>query len=132
MSCESSFVYIQLNGFKYCYVTPMILSIKYFCLIQIMCSQLYCFKWLIIIIILSKWLNSSVWPIDRTIAGTIHLGQSVPGSNGKKEVLHFPKISRTGASPSDAIKCHTQNIHEGVFYNPQLTMAIWLCIHYFY
>ena len=34
MSCQSSFVCAQLNAFKYCYLTFVILSIKYSYLIQ--------------------------------------------------------------------------------------------------
>ena len=38
------------------------------------------------------------------------MGQSGPESNSNEEVLHTPQNSRTGASPSDAIWCHTQDI----------------------
>ena len=34
--------------------------------------------------------------------------QNGPGCNGNDGVLHTPQISRTGASPSDSIRCHTQ------------------------
>ena len=39
-----------------------------------------------------KGLNSSIWPIDRTLTGTTTLGQSGPESNGNDR-LHstFPK-----------------------------------------
>ena len=37
------------------------------------------------------------------------LSQSGPGSNGNEGVLHIPQSSRTGASPSDAIECHTED-----------------------
>ena len=44
-------------------------------------------------------MNSSVWPIDGTLKGTITLNQSEPGSNGNKEVLYIPQSSSAGASP---------------------------------
>ena len=44
--------------------------------------------------ILTKWLNSSFWLIDGTLTGTTILGPSGPGSNGNE---------RTGTSPSDAV-----------------------------
>ena len=37
-----------------------------------------------------KWLNSSVWPIDGTLTGTITPSQSGPGSNGNEELLRIP------------------------------------------
>ena len=54
-------------------------------------------------IILSKWLNSSIWFIDETLTGTATPGQSGPESNDNEEVFHFSKISWTEASLSDAI-----------------------------
>ena len=51
----------------------------------------------------SKWLNNSIWPIDRTLTGTTTLGQSGLGSNGNEEVLHISQSSKTGASPSDGL-----------------------------
>ena len=44
---------------------------------------------------------SSVWPISRTLSGATTLGQSGPGSDGNKGVLHIPQISITEVSPSD-------------------------------
>ena len=45
---------------------------------------------------------SSIWPIDRTLSSTTNPGQSEPGSDGNKEVLHIPQSSSiTGASSSD-------------------------------
>ena len=44
------------------------------------------------IIIFSKWLNSSIWPIDRILTGTTTLIQSVPENNGNEGVLHIPKL----------------------------------------
>ena len=54
-------------------------------------------------IILSKWINSSIWPIVATLASITTLGQSGPGSNDKERVLHITLSSRTGASQSDAV-----------------------------
>ena len=59
-------------------------------LIRTTCTQLYGFKSLIIIIILSKKLNSSIWPIDGTLTGTTTLDQNGPESNGNKRILHIP------------------------------------------
>ena len=56
-------------------------------------------------------MNSSIWPIDQTLTSTANLGQSGPGSNSNEYVLHFAQSSRTGASPSDEVKCHTQDTH---------------------
>ena len=36
-------------------------------------------------------------------------GQSEPGNNGTEKVPDKPQISRIGASPSDAVKCHTKD-----------------------
>ena len=55
------------------------------------------------IIILSKWLNNSIWPIDETLTSTTTLGQSGPGSNSNEEVLNTLQISQTGISSSDAV-----------------------------
>ena len=53
--------------------------------------------------ILSKWLNSSIWPIDETVTGTITLGHSGPGRNGNEKVVHIPQSSWTEASSCDAV-----------------------------
>ena len=48
--------------------------------------------------------NNSVWPIDRILSGATTLGQSGPGSNGNKRVLHVLQSSSiTRASPSDCL-----------------------------
>ena len=52
-------------------------------------------------IIFSKWLDSSIWPIDGTLTVTTNQDQSGPGSNSNKEVLPIPQSSRTEVSPSD-------------------------------
>ena len=45
---------------------------------------------------------SSIWPIDRTLAGATILGQCGPGSDGNEGVLHILQSSGiTGISPSD-------------------------------
>ena len=44
---------------------------------------------------------SSIWPIDRTLISATTPGQSEPGSDGNKEVLHIPQssgITRTSLS----------------------------------
>ena len=49
--------------------------------------------------------NSSIWPIDRTLSGSTALGNSGPGSDGNKGVLHIPQSSNiTGASSSDVLE----------------------------
>ena len=46
-------------------------------------------------------LNSSIWPIYKTLSGAITLGQSGPGSDVNEAVLHIPQTSSfTRASPS--------------------------------
>ena len=48
--------------------------------------------------------NSSIWPTDRTLSGDTTPGQSGPGSDGNKEVLHIPQsFSISGASPSNCL-----------------------------
>ena len=47
----------------------------------------------------SKGLNSSIWPIDGTLTGTVNPGQSGPENNGNERILHIPQRSKTGASP---------------------------------
>ena len=74
-----------------------------------------------IIIILSKWLNSSSWSINGNLIGTTIPVNSAPGSNGNEGVLHIPQISRTGASPSDAVKYCTQDTRWGNILPPQPT-----------
>ena len=45
---------------------------------------------------------SFIWPIDRALSVATTLGQSGPGSNGKKGVLHIPQSSSiTETSPWD-------------------------------
>ena len=45
-----------------------------------------------------------IWPLDRTLSGTIIPGQNGHGSDGNKRVLHIPHCSSiSGASPSDCL-----------------------------
>ena len=46
------------------------------------------------IIIPSKRLNSSIWPISGIQTGTNSLGQSEPESNGDEKVFHVPQTPR--------------------------------------
>ena len=43
-----------------------------------------------IITTLSKWSNSSFWPIDETLTSIANPGQSGPGSNGNERLFHIP------------------------------------------
>ena len=57
-----------------------------------------------------EWfLNRSIWPVVRTLTSIIILDQSWPGSNGNEKVLHTHQLSKTDASLSNALKCHTQD-----------------------
>ena len=56
-----------------------------------------------------KCLNRYIWPIDRTLSGTAIFAQREPESNGNKGLLHTLHRFRTGASPSNAVYCHTQD-----------------------
>ena len=51
----------------------------------------------------SKWLNSSIWPPDKTLTGTTLSDQSGSGSNFNEEILHIPQSSKTGASSSNLV-----------------------------
>ena len=46
-------------------------------------------------------------PIDETLTVTTTLGQSGPGSNDNKRVLHIISNSKTEASPSDGLASYT-------------------------
>ena len=58
---------------------------------------------MIIITILSEWLNSSIWPQDGTLTGTTTSGQSGARSNSNEGVLHIPQSTRTGTSLWDVV-----------------------------
>ena len=48
--------------------------------------------------------SNSIRAMDRTLSGTTTLGQSGPGSNGNKDVLHIPQSSSIyGDSSSDCL-----------------------------
>ena len=67
-----------------------------------------------------KWLNSSIWSVDGTLTGTTTLGQSRPGSNGNKRVLHTPQSSWTGASTSDCLVSYQGHLLTGKWRVPPL------------
>ena len=108
----------QLDGYKYSYLRLKILLLKYSYLVQMICTQRYGFKYLIRII-LSKWLNSSIWLINRTI-----LDLSEPGSNSNEGVFHILRSSRAGASLTDAVSCYTQDTQEYNFFFNNLQRAV--------
>ena len=67
-----------------------------------------------------EWfLNRSICLINSTLTGTHNgwyattprstLTQSVSGSDSNKGLHYTPQISKTGASLSDAMKCHNQD-----------------------
>ena len=59
-----------------------------------------------------KWLNITVWLIDGTLTSTATQGQRGPWSNGNEEVLHIPKISRTGTSLSNGLESYPGHLLE--------------------
>ena len=69
-----------------------------------LCSQVNGFEY-------TKWLNSSIWPIDGTLTVTTTSGKSGPESTGNKELFHIFKTSWTWVSPSDAVYYHIQDTH---------------------
>ena len=83
LSNTNSFIFTQLNGFKYYYVR---LTIQFN-------SNL----------LAHRWSNSSFQLIDWTLTCTTTLGQSGPRSNGNKMVLHILQSSKTRASSSDGL-----------------------------
>ena len=53
---------------------------------------------------------SSIWPIDRTLLDAATPGQSGPGSDGSKGVLHIPQNSNIiGTSPSDCLVLYPEH-----------------------
>ena len=48
---------------------------------------------------------------DGSLTGTNTPGQCCSESNDNERVLHISQSSRTGASPSDAVKCHIEYPH---------------------
>ena len=52
-------------------------------------------------------LNSSIWPIDRTLSGATTPGQSGPGSDDNEGVQRITLSSSiTGALPSDCLESY--------------------------
>ena len=43
-------------------------------------------------LILSKWLNRSIWPKAWILSGTTNLGHCEPKSNGNEGYAKFPKV----------------------------------------
>ena len=86
---QNLFVYKQLNCFKYCYLTWIIL----FNIICLHTNSFKCFKWLNIFILPRYW----------TLTGPTPPVQSEPGRNDNERVLYIPQSSRTGASLSDRL-----------------------------
>ena len=72
-------------------------------------SFIYIVKWFVTLTI---QFNISHLFEDGTLIGSTTLGQSRLGSNDNEEVLYILKHSRVGASPSDAVKCHTKDMLE--------------------
>ena len=71
--------------------------------------------------------NSSIWPIDRTISGTIIPGQSGPGSDSIEVVLCIPQSSNiTGASPSDCLVFYLGHSLLGMQSAPSSAPADWV------
>ena len=52
-------------------------------------------------------LNGYIVPIDGNLTGNTTQSQCELGSNGNEKVFLIPQISRTGASLSDVVDCHT-------------------------
>ena len=50
----------------------------------------------------SELINSSFWPIEKTVTGTPTTDQSGPESNGNDGVLHIPQSYRSRVSGSEA------------------------------
>ena len=92
----SSFICTQSNGFKY-FNSPLEILFN-----------INGFK-------SSKWLNSSIWPIDGTLTGATSPDQSETRSNSNEGVLCTCQSSRTRVSPSNAVRCHKQDSHYGGF-----------------
>ena len=62
-----------------------------------------------------EWfLNISIWPTDKILTGPSTPGLNEPGSNVNDGVIHLRQISRTGASLSDEVWCHTQDKEEAL------------------
>ena len=60
-----------------------------------------------------KWLNSFIWHINGTLTATTTLGQSGPGSNGNKGILHISQSFRTEAALIDDLVSYPGMTHWG-------------------
>ena len=70
-------------------------------------------------------LNSSIWPIGKTLSGATTPGQSEPGSNSNEGVLHITKGSKTGASPSDYQMSYQDTHWVGVSYHSAEVQSVY-------
>ena len=55
-----------------------------------------------------KWLNSSIWPINRLKQVVYFRAESLPGNNGYEEVLQFPQSFTPGVL-LDVVESQTQD-----------------------
>ena len=84
-------------------------------------------------------LNSSIWPIGRTLSGATTPGQSWPGSDGNEVIIRIPKSSIiSGDLPSDCVVSYSEHSLErgvlilcreavAVFYNTSRLRS--LCLY---
>ena len=69
-------------------------------------------------------LFSSIWPIDRPLAGATTPGKSGPGSDGNKGVLRIPQNSRiTRASPWDFLVSYSEHSLEQSNLSPEMQLV---------
>ena len=59
------------------------------------------------VIIFSKWLNSSIWPIDGNQIGTTTPGHNGPESDGSEGVLHI--LQTPGLEPHHQMQFSVNN-----------------------
>ena len=53
--------------------------------------------------ILRKWLDNFIWPINETITDSTTPVQSQPESNGNEKILHIPQSSSIEDLPSGEV-----------------------------
>ena len=106
---QNPFVCTQLNGFKYSYLTLIVLFLSSY----MVSSRILKYR---------KGLNSSIWVTDGTLTETTIRSQRGLRSNCNGEVLHILQSSRTGASPSEGLVSY-QNIRWGGSY-PSIEMQL--------
>ena len=75
--------------------------------------------------VLSKWLQSSIWHKDGTLTGITTFSQSGLGSNDNERELHIPQRSRTGVPPLDGLSSYLE--HVGTEQN-KIRCIIYKCI----